>query len=276
MLLVAVLLGLAAGESTLATPTAWKELAPGVELRMLGVTEPSAVGDSPIAVVRVDPNGWRLELVGQSATGETSGRSAREWARRHGLAVAINGGMFLEDYTTHVGYMEIAGKVISSRINSYQSVAAFDPHDPAKHPPFRIFDLDVPGVSVQSIRADYGSLVQNLRLIKRPGTNRWSQQDKRWSEAALGEDEQGRILFIYSRTPFSMHDLVRELLASGIGVVAAQHLEGGRLAQLYVKVGDVELELFGAIGSSLGEDGGSTSAWPIPNVLGVRRKSAGK
>jgi len=266
MLLVAVLLGLAAGESTPADSSVWKELAPGVELRMLEAVEPSAVGDSGIAVLRVDPKTWQLELVGQSRGGETSGRSAREWAKGHDLAIAINAGMFGEDYTTHVGYLEIKGQVISPRINPYQSVAAFDPHDRASHPDFRIFDLDIPGVTVQAIRESYGSLAQNLRLIKRPGVNRWSQQDKRWSEAALGEDESGRILFIFSHSVLSMHDLIRELLAAGIGIVAAQHLEGGRLAQLYVKVGDVELELF---------DGApSTSAWPIPNVLGVTRRPA--
>jgi hypothetical protein len=75
-------------------------------------------------------------------------------------------------------------------------------------------------------------------------------------------------LFIFSRAPKSMHDLVRELLDSGIGIVAAQHLEGGRLAQLYVKAGDVELELF--------DGAGSASAWPIPNVLGVTRRPASK
>ncbi len=267
MLLVAVLLGLAAGESALAD-SRWKELAPGVELRMLDTTPPSATGDAGIAVLRVDPKTWQLELVGQSKSGESSGRSAREWAKSHDLAIAINAGMFGEDYTTHVGYLESKGRVIHARINPYQSLAAFDPHDPASQPPFRIFDLDEPGSSVQSIREHYGSLVQNLRLIKRPGVNRWSQQDKRWSEAALGEDEAGRILFIFSRVPKSMHDLVRELLASGIGIVAAQHLEGGRLAQLYVKAGDIELELF--------DGAGSTSAWPIPNVLGVSRRPASK
>jgi len=267
MLLVAVLLGLAAGESALAE-TRWRELAPGVELRTLEARQPAVDGDSSIAVLRVDPKLWQLELVGQSKTGESEGRTARDWAKRHDLALAINAGMFLEDYTTHVGYLESKGQVITARSNSYQSVAAFDPRDPASQAPFRIFDLDVPGVTLETIRADYGSLAQNLRLIKRPGANRWSPQDKRWSEAALGEDEAGRILFIFSRTPFSMHDLVGELLAAQIGIVAAQHLEGGRLAQLYVKVGDVELELF--------EGSGSASAWPIPNVLGVTRRPVAK
>jgi len=275
MLLFAVLLGLVTGE---ASPTrgAWKELAPGMELRWLETGQRSSVGDSRIAVVRIDPKSWSLELVGRSQTGDTSGRTAREWARERNFVLAINAGMFAEDYKTHVGYMESRGHVNSSRVNPYQSVAAFDPRDPQSQPSFRLFDLDVPGVTVQTIRQDYGSIVQNLRLIKRPGMNRWSQQDQKWSEAALAEDEQGRILFVHSRSPFSMHDLVEELLSAGIGVVAAQHLEGGRLAQLFLSVGDVELELFESYQSSFGADGGNAKAWPIPNVLGVRRRTEGR
>ena len=271
MLLVAVLLGLATGEAT-HMDADWKQLAPGIELRLLDAKQPSHFGESRITVVRIDPKLWALELVGRSGTGEKAGRTARSWAQGHDLAVAINAGMFAEDYTTHVGYMESEGHVSSSRTNPYQSVAAFDPRDRENRPAFRIFDLDEPGVTLQTIRQDYASLVQNLRLIKRPGVNRWSQQDEKWSEAALAEDEEGRVLFVLSRSPFSMHDLVLELLSAGIGVVAAQHLEGGRLAQLYLKVGDVELELFEGSGSPFGRDGGSAAAWPIPNVLGVRSR----
>jgi hypothetical protein len=115
--------------------------------------------------------------------------------------------------------------------------------------------------------------VQNLRLIKRPGSSAWGQQEKRWSEAALGEDSSGRILFIFSRSPFSMHDLNHELLSSGIGLVAAQHLEGGPEAQLYINAGDTQLEMFGSYETAFREDNSNSIAWPVPNVLGVRRRA---
>lgn len=275
MLLVAVLLGLVAGDAS-RSGSEWKVLAPGVELKRVEAKMQSPVGDSRITVVRIDPESWQLEIVGQSRTGESTGRTAREWAEGHDLAIAINAGMFGKDYSTHVGYLEFRGQVDSRRINQYQSVAAFDPHERDKRAPFRIFDLDEPGVTVASIRKDYASLVQNLRLIKRPGSNRWSEQGETWSEAALGEDEAGRILFVYSRSPFSMHDLVRELLSAGIGIVAAQHLEGGRLAQLYLKLGDFELELFERSERPSSAIVPEPKAWPIPNVLGVKRRKATK
>jgi len=69
-----------------------------------------------------------------------------------------------------------------------------------------------------------------------------------------------------------MHDINQELLSAGIGLVAAQHLEGGPEAQLYLNVGDVELEIYGSYETSFREDNGNTTAWPIPNVLGARRR----
>jgi len=273
MLLAVLLICFAVGAAT--PPVAgWKSLAPGMELRWLNAGNSSAADDSQIAVVRIDPDIWELELIGRSLTGEPTGCTARDWARSNDLALATNAGMFAADYKTHVGYMESKGQVNSSGINRYQSVAAFHPRDPERHPPFRIFDLDEPGVSMQDIRRDYASVLQNLRLIKRPGTNKWSQQPKKWSEAALGEDKNGSILFVFSRSPFSMHDLNRKLLSAGIDLVAAQHLEGGPEAQLYLKAGDLELELVGSYEISFKEDEGNTTAWPIPNVLGVKRRGA--
>jgi hypothetical protein len=108
-------------------------------------------------------------------------------------------------------------------------------------------------------------------MIKRPGENRWFQREERWNEAALGEDAQGRALFIFTRSPITMHDLNNRLLALDLDLVCAQHLEGGSEAQLYVSAGDVELELVGGFQTSFLEGDGSALARPIPNVLGVRR-----
>jgi hypothetical protein len=81
----------------------------------------------------------------------------------------------------------------------------------------------------------------------------------------LGEDAQGRILFIFARSPFSMYELSRELVSANIGVVAAQHLEGGRQAQFYLRTDSEELELFGSYETlfrELGREGKEIRASP--------------
>ncbi|HKW61543.1 MAG TPA: phosphodiester glycosidase family protein [Candidatus Acidoferrum sp.] len=241
-----------------------------MDLRYVTAKKPSSIGDSRIVILRMDPNLWQLEAVGITQTGESAGHTARDWSHSHNFSAAINAGMFDKDYKTHLGYMGSPSYVNNSHVNAYQSVAAFEPRDSQSLPRFRIFDLDAPGVHFADLQKDYTSALQNLRLVKRPGLNQWPQQERKWSEAALGEDDASRILFVYSRSPFSMHDLNEELLAAGIGLVAAQHLEGGPEAQLYVHVGNTEMELCGSYETSFRENDSNSAAWPVPNVLGVR------
>jgi hypothetical protein len=248
----------------------WRTLSPGLELGSVVVdgTPPAA----EVTVVRVDPAEWEIGLHCASAHDLDAGRTAREWCDSLGLAAAINAGMYATDARTHVGYLRDGAHVNSARRNSYQSVAVFRPRTPGA-PAFRIVDLDLPGASFDSLLARYDGLVQNLRLIRRPRENRWSPLPKTWSEAALGEDEEGRALLLFCRTPLSMHDFNAKLLAAEeLKLVCAQHLEGGRQAQLFVRAGDVERELVGESVSGLTTDE-SPPAWPIPNVLGIRRRS---
>ena len=272
MLVLILLFWLNTPFGTNATPDGWKQLAPGMDMQILSASKTSSEGDSKITVVRIDPKKWELVFAGISQQGERLSKTAREWCKSHRLTAAINAGMFATDGQTHVGYLKFREHINSTHVNSYQSVMAFDPKEGMSVPPFRIFDLDMPGVTIKSIMNEYNSVIQNLRLIKKPGINVWKQQERKWSEAAIGEDNEGRILFIYSRSPFTMYDLNKELLGSGIGIVAAQHLEGGPEAQLYLKKGDVEIELFGSYETGFVEDDNNEEPWPVPNIIGVRQK----
>ncbi len=248
----------------------WKTLAPGMELTEFRAAKPSNIGNSRITVVRFDPELWELAFIGVSRTGESTGHTVQQWCESQKFTAAINAGMFGADCKTHVGFLRSDRHVSCRSVNDYQSVAAFGPRHGRDIPPFRIFDMDAPGITMKRILKDYASAVQNMRLIKRPGESVWFEQRKRWSEAALGEDDKGRILFIFCRSPFAMRDLNRELLAAGIGIAAAQHLEGGPEAQLYLHVGNVERKLVGSYETSFRENDGNGRPWPVPNVLGVR------
>ena len=155
------------------TNPTWQTVAPGMELGYVTVREPSAAGDSRIAVLRMDPKLWELAAIGVSQTGEFAGHTVRDWCERHKLVAAINAGMFEADQKTHLGYMRFRDHVYTRHANKYQSIAAFDLRDGKDLPRFHIFDLDAPGVTMQSIQQDYDSAVQNLRLVKRQGSNQW-------------------------------------------------------------------------------------------------------
>ena len=254
-----------------AQESAWREIAGGLELGTFKLDLDTPVGDSTVVVLRIDPTEWELDLLSVKTTTDGKGMTARQWRTSQGLVAAINAGMFATDYSTHIGLMACDGDTNNPNANHYRSVAAFKPRREGVAP-FRFFDLDED--SIGNIRKDYRCLVQNLRLVKRPGENRWAPQDKRWSEAALGEDSAGNILFIFSRSPYSMHDLNKALLRLPIALVAAQHLEGGPEAQLSVSLGDFDLELFGSYETNFNETDLNATAWPIPNVLGIHPRSA--
>ena len=252
---------------------AWTAIAPGLDLGDFPIASPAGeAATATITILRIDPATWSLEFLTPDDTDKATLLTARQWCEQHDLTAAINAGMFAVDFRAHVGFAATQGRVLSEIVNDYQSVAVFDPAPGRALPPFRLFDLDAPGVTLESIRRDYGSVVQNLRLIKRPGENRWPQQDKRWSEVALAEDDQGRIMFVFCRSPLTMHDFNEALLGLGIGIVAAQHLDGGPPAQLYLRAGTVERDLVGSYETGVRQDESNVTAWPIPNVLGIRRR----
>jgi hypothetical protein len=246
----------------------WQNLAEGLELGEFETGKATLLGDGRIAILRIDPARWQLKILTAKKLGYESGLTAEAWSRRHNLSAVINAGLFLPDRSTHAGFMKVGDNTSLGRNNSYQSLAAFSPVD-GKTPRFRLYDLDNEKRNIKQLSGRYRYAVQNLRLIKRPRINRWKPQNRRWSEAALGEDRQGRVLFIYSQTPFSMFELNQILLSLPIDLVAAQHLEGGREAQMHIRHGNFEQGFTSSIQHSFFEKELGISGWPVPNVIGV-------
>ena len=249
----------------------WQKLEDGLELGLFQVNTTSLFNHSEITVLRVDPELWNIKLYSIQQFSYKKGITTKEWSQRHNLTAAINAGMHLPDMSTHVGYMQ-AGDIIQGRkVKSYQSIAAFAPHkkDAA---PFRIYDLDEDETSFDQIKEDFTYVVQNLRLIKRPGENRWDKKSRRWNEAALGEDNRGRALLIYSSGLLTMHDFNQALLSLPLNIVAAQHLEGGREAQLYINHPSYTKELNNSIDPLYLGSNRNLGAWPIPNIIGISKK----
>jgi hypothetical protein len=177
---------LAIGSSALADST-WIKVDEGLYRAEFIGAPASTVGDSRIEIIRIDPKLYEVKVMMVSET-KGPNLTAKEWCQQYGLLAATNAGMFQTDGTTHVGYLKHDNHVNCGKsTSSYLSAAAFNPID-STLPLFRIFDLDE--TPLEYVKANYQTVIQNLRLIKRPGHNTWSQQEKMWSEAALGEDKR--------------------------------------------------------------------------------------
>lgn len=247
--------------------SAWQIIDQGLFVGHFESPQKSIHGDSKITVLKIDPEFYDINLYSASENGQ-SNLSIREWAQKYDLTAAINAGMYQTDYTSNVGYMKNFNHVNSPGVNHYLSAAAFNPKSESD-PPFRIFDLDE--IEMDEIKPKYNTIIQNLRLVKRPRENRWPQQEKIWSEAALGEDIDGNILFIFSRSPYSMHDFNNILLNLPIELQCAQHLEGGPPASIYLNTKNHKLEYVGSYETNFFEDDENLLLWDIPNVIGITK-----
>jgi hypothetical protein len=249
----------------------WKQIDEGLYYSDFTAPIKSYTGDSRILIVRIDPKvySFRLLSISELAPGSLA-MNVREWADRYKLIAAINAGMFQADLKANVGYMKNYGHLNNPRIHkTYTSVFAFNPKK-AEMPAAMIFDTDVQ--DIKEIISGYHTVVQNLRLIKRPGLIRWAQQDKKWSEAALGQDQDGNILFIFSESPYTMHELSKILLSLPIKLECAMHLEGGLAASLYLRHNGIELGRMGRheFSSIVGDI--NNEFLPLPNVIGITKK----
>ena len=253
----------------------WNDVGEGLSYQIFDAEKKSLIGDSKIVVVKINPNIYNINLF-SSEQYKHERLTAKEWSEKYNLTVVINAGMFQTDHSSNVGYMKEFDYMNNGYINSYQSVAAFNPKNPNMDP-FKIFDIEkINGVlkkgHIREIINNYNSVVQNLRLIKRPKENRWSQQKKKWSEVALAEDKDGNVLLFFCRSPYSMYDFNEMLINLPINIECAQHLEGGPEASLYIKSSDVELAFNGSYESFFVEADNNNTFWTLPNIIGFTKK----
>lgn len=243
----------------------WNPLAPGLELATIPAGRMASGAPGQLNVLRVDPRRAKLTV---ALASEVHGkpRTAAEWCRTAHLAAAINLGMFQTDQLSNVGYLRHGSHLNNPRWNADNAVLAFGPSAPTA-PPVMWIDRDKTNPAPST--TGYNVVVQNLRLIARDRRNVWSENGRRWSEAALAVDSRNRLLFLFTRAPWSMRELNQLLLQLPLDVAGAMHLEGGPEASLSIHSGGVNLDLAGSYESGFWPDDSNTKQWPIPNVLGV-------
>lgn len=244
----------------------WKKLAPGMEYGLFQMKPFSEMGDGKAHIVRVDPNQVTLKLLLASELDKKS-RTLAEWSRDYNLLLAINAGMFQKDLLTNVGYLRNGAYVQNRHWNKYRMAFAFNPRKTGL-PPAIVVELDQP--EAMERLEGYNAVVQNIRMMKGNGTNVWAKSEKKWSEAALGIDREGRILFLFCRTPYAMWDFIEGIGSLGLGIGYLMHLEGGPLASLSIRTRDVNLDLQGDFETAAHPGGLNRGQWPIPNVIGVQ------
>jgi hypothetical protein len=246
----------------------WIRLEPGLEFGAFVSTEKSPVGDNLIRILKIDPKQFQFRLLNAPASPGSKRLSAKKWAQQNGMVAAINASMYQADKLTSVSLMKTFGHVNNSWYSKDRALLVFDPKKESL-PQTQMLDRDCQ--SVDQLRKLYHTLIQSIRMISCDGKNTWEQQDKKWSTAAIGMNQQGDILFIHVRSPFSTHDLIDNLLKLPIQLKRAMYVEGGSEAQMFIHSGNNEMEFVGSYSAGAAETDANALAWPIPNVVGITR-----
>ena len=253
----------------LTSPTIpWKEADEG-----LLVAEFESVFDNnpyEITLVKVNPERYSFQLQCATQHGKES-FTVKEWALRYQMVAAVNAGMFQENGLTSVGFMKNFAHVNNPRLNNANTILAFNRVD-ENVPEIQLVDCECQDFNY--LRQKYQSFVQSIRMISCSHQNVWSQQDTKWSTLAVAMDTQGNILFLFNRTPLSVHDFIEILLSLPLSLKSAMYLEGGPQASLYLSTSRMTLERYGVRGGL--EKNPLPFPLTIPNVIGISKKPSVK
>jgi uncharacterized protein YigE (DUF2233 family) len=247
----------------------WQKLAPGLELGIFSAPLPSEIGDSKIRVLRIDPQRYQLRLLSASAFENGRLLSAKQWSRQYDLVAAINASMYQADFKSSVSLMRTRAHINNPRLSKDMTILAFD-RKTAEVPLVKIIDRQCEDFKIWQKK--YCTLIQSIRMISCTGKNVWTKQPQKWSTAAIGTDNQDRVLFIHVGSPYSTHDLIDFLQKLPLNINRAMYAEGGPQAQLYINSGDQEHEFVGNYEIEIQGNMKKLISRPVPNVVGISLK----
>ena len=247
----------------------WQELEKGLYLGEFDSPQKSPVCNYPIVILKIDPKIYAFKLLSASEHGAKP-RTVGEWAEEFGLLAVINASMYREDRKTSTGYMKNFKHTNSSQINTkFGAFMVFNPVS-SRFPSIQIVDRY--NQDWKKLIKQYGTVIQNYRMISLKGNSVWKQSKRIYSTACVGIDKDGHVLFMHSRSPFSVHDFNHILLGLPLALKNAMYVEGGPEASLYINAGGKERQWVGSYETNLAEHGDSRSVWGIPNVIGILKR----
>lgn len=248
----------------------WETLDVGLEYAEFKSPKKSIMGDEIINILKINPKHYQLEMVSAKET-STGGRKAPEWAKEKGFVAVFNAGMYnLNDYATNMGYMKYKGYTNNPHLNKDNTILAFDRENESV-PEVQIIDRKCQ--DWESLKTQYGSFTQSIRMVDCNQTNRWAQQNRIWSMVITAIDKDGNILFIFTRSPYSVHNFIDILLTAPLNIYNAMYLEGGPESSFYINHAKRKVSRMGSYETDFWYNDNNNEFWEIPNVIGVKKKS---
>jgi len=246
----------------------WEKIDEGLYYAAYDAPIKSKFGDSKINILKIAPSLYNLNLLtAQENDGKT--RTAKDWLDQKKQIAVINAGMYMTDHSTNVGYMKNFDVINNGRVSRDNTIAAFNRKNDSV-PEFQIIDLKCQ--NWEQLKTQYNSFTQSIRMMDCNQKNKWSQQNKMWSMVVIGKDKKGNVLFIFVRSPYSVHNFINILSNSSLDLYNLMYLEGGPEASFYLNHNGTKVERMGSYETGFNENDKNNAFWDIPNVIGISKK----
>ena len=116
-------------------------------------------------------------------------------------------------------------------------------------------------------------MVQGIRVMDCKKKVVWVQDQKKWSMCLLCTDEDRNVLFVHCRSPYTVHNFMKQMLQLVPHINRAIYLDGAFPSCMYLNTGTKEVLRKGGSFYSETEVKSSEDVFhPLPNVLGISRK----
>ena len=242
----------------------WTELGEGVSYREVTPSVKSTKTRTyPVFYLKIDSRKVDLHMLTQAATGDY--QTADGWAEEYDLNIVANMGMF--DMSSHIptGYTRVDHKEVNPTLRgSYKGVLLA----------FRK-EMGLTDKANASRQQERRKLQYETHLIRMIADKQvvWARQpDKQWSTMCIGQDDEGMMYLIFSRSGYMVNTLAHEILRAVPEMKHVYYLEGGGEASLYVKMGSFEYKAWGSYESNVSEDDGNDAFYYLPNIIGIKTR----
>jgi hypothetical protein len=249
----------------------WQQLANGIDYCETDAPFKSVVNDSRLTILRIDPEKVTFEMHCASEM-DKQARTVDAWADTFDLDIVFNAGMYdLAHKLTSRGYLKNHGHINQGTIHpTFNSMFAFHPTDTTKNS-YDIIDLECQ--SWEQVKKRYSSYAQGLRMLDCDGKPmNWTKRKQSCSMLVAAKDGQGRLVLIFTRSPYLHNDMIRFLQLFPMKLTHAIYMEGGPETSLYVNIGNTKIEKVGSYVSQTYENDLNDHYWKLPNVIGIKLK----
>lgn len=248
----------------------WVTLTKGMEYIEMDAPIKSIVGDSKIAVLRMDPSLFKFDLF--SATQHDSvPRTVSSWANSFGLSVVFNAGMYeLEAPLQSRAFLKNGRHVNNGKLlDQFNLMLAMGPKIGTNRSNIEVLDLTCSNWDEEKYL--FKGYAQGLRMIDcNASPMYWKKKIQSCSMLIAAEDRKGWFYLIFTRSPYTHNQMIDFMTEMSGGLHDAIYLEGGPETSLYININGHTIKKVGSWVSDTWESDENKHFWPLPNVIGIR------